>query len=216
MPITVVSMQEAHKPPRANQRMVNTTSHGKATAHLFSPFMLGPIPLYGGQQALNMENAWQYAKVYASLLEADGTPGAKYQAWARAGWSDPKANRYPLGKGKRPLYSLWDGEKLSYVEARKRIYFPLYRDAVLRSGGYDWLKELAGQCEELLLVDFDGYRHRDLGMTLADVLNSERHRMGHAFVLAAMLEHGPAVTPEMVEKASGSVVATVPVQTSLF
>lgn len=216
MLVTVVSMQEANRRLTAGQRAVNTTSHGKETAHLFSPFMLGPVPLYEGQEALNMENAWQYAKVYASLLETDGTPGAKYYAWARAGWASPKANRYPMGKGKRPLYSLWEGEMLSYVAARKRIYFPLYRDAVLKSGGYAWLNERASQCDELLLIDFDGYRHRDLGMSLADVFNSERHRMGHAFVLAAMLEYGPLVTPEMVESAGGSSAPRVPVQTSLF
>jgi hypothetical protein len=207
-------MQEANRRLEPGQHRVNTTSNARETAHLFSPFLLGPVPLYGGYEAANMENAWQYAKVYASLLEPDGTAGDKYFAWARAGWAEPRANRYPMGRGKRPLYSLWEGEKLSYVEARKRVYFPLYRDAVLRSGGYARLTEMASQCEELVLVDFDGYRHRDLGMSLADVFNSEKHRMGHAFVLVAMLEYGPDVTPEKVEAACGN--KPPPQQTSLF
>jgi len=214
MPVTVVSMQECNTRPSAGRRVVNTTSHGKETAHLFSPFLLGPIPLYDGSVAENMENAWQYSKVYASLLERNGSIGEKYETWARAGWSNPKANRYPMGKGKRPLYSLWNGGQLTYVEARKRIYFPLYRDAVIRSGGFTWLKDQVAQCDELLLVDFDGYRHRDLGMTLADVLNSTQHKMGHAFVLAAMLEYGQDVTPDMVEVACG--IKKPPVQSSLF
>ena len=216
MTITVVSMQEAGQRLNAGQVSVNTTSHGRETAHLFSPFMLGPVPLYGGREALNMENAWQYAKVYASLLEADGTVGAKYFAWASAGWANPRANRYPMGKGKRPVCSYWDGEPLSYVEARKRVYFPLYRDAVLRSGGYAWLKERADRCDELLLVDFDGYRHRDLGMSLSDVINSEKHRMGHALVLAAMLEYGPDITPEALETLCGHAAPPAPAQNSLF
>lgn len=216
MTITVVSMQEAGQRLNAGQVSVNTTSHGRETAHLFSPFMLGPGPLYGGREALNMENAWQYAKVYASLLEADGTVGPKYFAWASAGWANPRANRYPMGKGKRPVCSYWDGEPLSYVEARKRVYFPLYRDAVLRSGGYAWLKERADRCDELLLVDFDGYRHRDLGMSLSDVINSEKHRMGHAFVLAAMLEYGPDITPEALETLCGHAAPPAPAQNSLF
>lgn len=37
------------------------------------------------------------------------------------------------------------------------------------------------------LIDFDGYDHYELGMTLKDVLNNSNRSMGHAFVLAAML-----------------------------
>ena len=33
-----------------------------------SPFFLGPIPMYGGLEAKNMENAWQFSKVYTLYL----------------------------------------------------------------------------------------------------------------------------------------------------
>lgn len=214
MRVTVVSPNMAPRHPRPGQRVLNTTSHNKELGTLFSPFYLGPVNLYGGQISQNMENAWQYAKVYASMLEQDGTVGAKYFAWAREGWKNKIAVRYPIRKGAKPLFSLWEGKQLSYVEARKAIYLPLYRDAVVKSGGYQKLVDLGNSCEELVLVDFDGYDHREMGMTYADVLNNERRPMGHAFVLAMMLEMGPRVTLADVEAFSGK--ASTPQQPSLF
>ena len=98
--------------------VVDTTSKGGVWAGL-SPFTLGPCPLYGGRSSLNMENAWQFAKVYKQHATPSGEPTAAYWEWAEKGWADRWAHRYPMGKGAVPLYSLWDGERLSYVEARR-------------------------------------------------------------------------------------------------
>lgn len=201
MRITVVPPADAPRRANPGQVIIDTTSHNKSQGHLFSPFHLGPVPLYDGTVALNMENAWQYAKVYASLLESDGTVGATYFNWAREGWDNPQAVRYPVRKGAKPLFSLWAGEQLSYVEARKALYLPLYRDAVKKSGGYDVLKDLATSHEELVLVDFDAYPHKTAKMSYADVLNNGTRPMGHAFVLAMMLELGPNVDAAAVESA---------------
>lgn len=214
MHITVVSPNEAPRREGPGQRVVNTTSHNKEIGHLFSPFHLGPVNLYAGYKALNMENAWQYAKVYASMLEKDGTVGQVYFDWAKEGWANPQAVRYPVRKGAKPLFSLWDGQQLDYVSARKTIYFPLYRDAVVKSGGYQYLKKLADTCCELVLVDFDGYDHRRQGLSYAGVLDNRTRSMGHAFVLAMMLELGENVTVQQVFDASGTPAA--PEQTSLF
>ena len=214
MRITVVSPNDAPRRAAPGQVVVDTTSHNKKQGHLFSPFHLGPVPLYGETVALNMENAWQYAKVYASMLEADGTVGANYFKWARQGWANPQAVRYPVRKGAKPLFSLWDGEQLSYVEARKAIYVPLYRDAVKKSGGYAVLKELATSHEELVLVDFDAYPHKTAKMSYADVLNNATRPMGHAFVLAMMLELGPDIDAATVESRCN--YRTVPEQASMF
>ena len=40
---------------------------------------------------------------------------------------------------------------------------------------------------ELVLWDFDGYDHHELGMDLKEVLNDPERKMGHAFVLAMIL-----------------------------
>jgi hypothetical protein len=214
MRVTVVSPNTAPRHARPGQLVVNTTSHNRELGTLFSPFYLGPVNLYAGQVSQNMENAWQYAKVYASMLESDGSVGEKYFEWARAGWNNKVANRYPIRKGAKPLFSLWDGKQLSYVEARKAIYLPLYRDAVVKSGGYQKLVDLGKSCEELVLVDFDGYDHRAMEMTYLDVINNPSRPMGHAFVLAMMLDLGPRVTLADIETAAGPAVA--PKQSSLF
>jgi len=41
---------------------------------------------------------------------------------------------------------------------------------------------------DIILADFDAYDHRALGMDYSQVLHNEKKKMGHAFVLAMMLE----------------------------
>ena len=104
------------------------------------------------------------------------------------GWDDSYAHRYPMGKGKIPLYSYWNKEKLSYIEARKRIYIPLYATAVRKTLAFQELFNLFSQGKDIYLQDFDAYNHKKMGMSYLDVVNLESRKMGHAFVLAMMLE----------------------------
>lgn len=167
---------------------INTTSRSTNWSRGLSPFFLGPVSLYGLYVARNVENAWQFAKVYPAHAR-DGEPTQAYFEWANKGWKNSYAHRYPMGKGAKPLYSYWNGQKLSYVEARKRIYAPLYAQAVEKSEAWQQLKDEYEQKGELWLWDFDGYDHRQLGMTYEEVLNHPTKKMGHAFVLAMMLEN---------------------------
>src|SRR5690606_26936942 len=121
--------------------------------------------------------------------DSAGDPSALWFTWARRGWSASRADRYPRGKGARPLYAYWDGEKLGYIEARKRIYIPLYAQAVLRTPQFRELCRRA-ENEHLALFDFDGYRHEGFGMTLAEVVECPEKTMGHAFVLKLLVECG--------------------------
>lgn len=170
--------------------VVNTTSNSwEAWSRGLSPFYLGPVPLYEGAGlpfSKNVENAWQYSKVYADQIGPDGLPTPEYFRWAREGWSALKAVRYPRGKGARPDYSWW-GRRLTYVEARKVIYIPLYARAVLVTPAWAQLLGLYREKGEVTLWDFDGYDHAALGMSLADVVNLADRKMGHAFVLAHLL-----------------------------
>ena len=173
--------------------VVDTTSKGGVWAGL-SPFTLGPCPLYGGRSSLNMENAWQFAKVYQQHATPDGDHTGAYWEWAEKGWADRWAHRYPMGKGAVPLYSLWDGECLSYVEARRRIYAPLYAQAVVKSRSF---LELSALCSThhgvVALRDFDGYDHDRLGVSLSQVLHDPKRKMGHAFVIKALLTNDPVL-----------------------
>lgn len=46
--------------------------------------MLPGGALYGGYEAVNMENAWQFAKLYAQHADEQGRPTARYWKWARS------------------------------------------------------------------------------------------------------------------------------------
>lgn len=168
---------------------INTTSRSTTWSRSLSPFFCGPVELYGGYESVNVENAWQFSKVYEYYLEEDGSVGERYFQWAADGWNDPKAHRYPMGKGMAtPLYSYWDYQKLTYVEARKNIYIPLYAKAVQETSAFGKLKKLHEEGEDLYLWDFDGYDHKALGLTYDEVINNPDRKMGHAFVLGMLLE----------------------------
>jgi hypothetical protein len=163
-----------------------------------SPFKIGPCRLYtddvGSYRSLNMENGWQYSKVYEEHWDADnGMPTPDYWIWAMDGWNNPKAVRYPMGKGRKPVGSWWRNKLLDYVTARKTIYAPLYIEAVAKTKAWKHLKANFENHENIVLLDYDAYDHHSKGMTLTEVLNNPDRKMGHAFVLAMMLTKDPAI-----------------------
>lgn len=165
-----------------------TVSRSTTWSKGLSPFFLGPVECYGGLSAMQVENAWQYAKVYKMHVDADGNPTDQYFTWRDYGWKKEKADRYPAGKGMKPEYSWWDGQKLSYVEARRKVYIPIYAKAVAKSRAYEMLKTIYDAKGAVTLWDFDGYDHRKRGMTYQQVVDNPNLKCGHAFVLAMMLE----------------------------
>ena len=183
MPVKVIGPKD-----KCDTSYINTTSRSNNWSKGLSPFFLGPIPLYGNREAKNMENAWQFAKVYQGHVDTEGNLLPSYWEWAEAGWANKKAHRYPMPKGIKPLYSLWDGEKLGYVEARKCIYIPLYANAVLKTEAFTHLKQTYEAFGEITLWDFDGYDYLNMGITLKQVANDPNRKMGHAFVLAMLLD----------------------------
>lgn len=169
-----------------NYRVINTTSRSTTRSKELSPFILGPVTLYGNYTAKKVENGWQYSKCYPEHVDAQGNPTENYFEWATKGWSQSRAERYPMGKGTIPLYSYWNGLKLSYVEARKNIFVPLYSQAVLKTEAFKILKNIAEK-EDIALWDFDVYDHIKLNMSLKDVINCEDKTMGHGFILYSLL-----------------------------
>lgn len=186
MTIYVASFKEFIPPDTI---LVNTTSRSLIWSKGLSPFFLGPVKLYGSHEALNVENGWQFSKIYEKHTGPDGEPNDQYWEWAKRGWADSYAHRYPMGKGAIPLYSYWDGKHLSYIEARKEIYIPLYAKAVKQSEAFAKLQELTNLGKDIYLTDFDAFNHKVMGMSYEDVINDPSRKMGHAFVLAMMLDH---------------------------
>ena len=184
MPVRVCGPRERHV-----KDYILTVSRAAGWQRGLSPFFLGPCPLYDIWVSRNMENGWQYSKVYQKYADDKGDPTEDYFVWAQYGWNKRTADRYPMGKGAKPLYSYWDGQKLGYIDARKKIYCPLYATAVESTDAYKTLRELYDTGKELWLWDYDGYDHVALGMSYNDVLHCETRKMGHAFVLAMMLDN---------------------------
>ena len=177
-----------HPDPPAGATLINTTSRSDDWSRGLSPFYVGPVDLYGNYRSINVENAWQYSKVYEYYLEEDGSVGERYFKWAQDGWNSMRAQRYPMGKGAKPLFSYWDGQQFGYIEARKAIYIPLYSQAVQKTFAFKKLKKMHEAGETLYLWDFDGYDHKTLGMSYEDVINNPNKSLGHAFVIGMLLE----------------------------
>lgn len=173
--------------------LIDVTSRNKdAVIKTLSPFFAGPVKCYDGLVSKNVENAWQYSKVYQKHADESGNPTGSYFDWRNYGFAKSFADRYPMGKGVVPLYSFWKTEngyeKLDYIEARKKIYIPLYAKAAIATQGYAKLSELLREGKNLALVDFDGYRNNALNMTMKDVINDSKRKMGHAFVIKMLLD----------------------------
>uniref|UniRef100_A0A6M3KUJ4 Uncharacterized protein n=1 Tax=viral metagenome TaxID=1070528 RepID=A0A6M3KUJ4_9ZZZZ len=181
---TIPELVEGKKPV-----VIDTTSSSGDFREL-SPFILR-VP-YRGQSVI-FENLWQYSKVYKKqTLAIDGYPDASWYKWSEQGMAQDRAVRYPVGKGAIPEYSFWDDEKLGYIEARKRIYAPIYAENVENMGGYSRLKVLYAQCckdgRELILLDYDAPRNfATEGLSVLQAINNPKQKMGHAFVLIMML-----------------------------
>lgn len=170
-----------------------------------SPFYLGPIECYDGLVCKRFERAWQCAKVFPWMVDANGNPNAAYFAWrdeqwARDGFDSKLEIRYPAGGAetvRHTLYQWWkvDGEfkKLNYIEGRKNIYLPLYAKAVVKTEAYRRLCRMRDEGKNILIVDYDGYnryseRFARFGFTYNDVIHCPILKMGHGFVLAMLLE----------------------------
>lgn len=202
MAVKVVSYREMNNYDVKHK--INTTSRSTDWGKGLSPFILGPVNTYGGMVANNVENAWQFSKVYSEHLHPDGTINfAEYIRWRNNGWRNRYAHRYPMGKGQKPAFALWkkpngDYEQLDYIESRKKIYAPIYAQGVLKSTAWKKLKDLYESGDDFVLIDFDGYDYVAEGKTLIEVINDPTRKMGHAFVLAMLLEY-----PELRKRYGG-------------
>lgn len=176
--------------PQKNYIEINTTTKSNNWSKGLSPMLVGMIFSDNGI-ARNMENFWQYAKVYEHQVDSNQNPLPEYFEWKNKGYNKEWADRYPAGKGAIPLYTWYCGEKLGYIEARKKLYLKYYQDAVIHTEAFKILKETWLNCKkdntDIILLDFDAYNHRKLNYTWEDILNDEKRKMGHAFILAKIL-----------------------------
>lgn len=166
--------------------------------------------MYPGRRPLEatiFENAWQYMKLYSARADEAGMPTPSHARWMLEGIGAADPRRFPMGRGAKPLCSVWRNRLLGYVEARIRIYVSLYVEAICRNANareaYQSLRAVYARVSaaggELALYDYDGYDHVKAGASLAAVMSNPNRKMGHAFVLACLLE---GILPEVVREAA--------------
>lgn len=137
-----------------------------------SPFFVGPIVSPDGITAHIFEHYWQASKVFPCHLDDKGNIKDEYWKWREDWFKKPKvtdktASRRPhslLGYNDSDcLFSVYFNngtwERLSYVEARKKIYISDYAKYVVKTDAFKWLKSLYEQGKKIAIVDFDGYNY---------------------------------------------------------
>lgn len=148
-----------------------------------SPYgSIGPYALKDKHGRI-MENIWQFSKVYVSVpqthekfsrwdntviwqhpaerhINEDGSLTKEYWRWRQKGFKCQYAVRYPVGMKHRKTcqYLLKDNsdEKLTYIEARKRLYLPVYVHLARQQPQYYELLQRLSQGENLLIIEVDG------------------------------------------------------------
>ncbi len=177
-----------HPRPK-NAIIIDCTSNSKTDGKWFSPFFLGPMPLYDGYVARSIENGYQFCKVYTEYADFENNPTPEYWEWAQKGWNNPKPIKYPLGAWVPHLYHLWKGRRLNRLEAQNEIFVPAYVDLVSKTPTFTKLKALYERTNKnIVLVDYEGFDHRFLGLNWGDVLNHPHYPIGQGFVLCMLLE----------------------------
>lgn len=172
-----------------NAIVLDVTSRSGNWGKNFSPFIVGPVSLYDEYWSYNIENAYQYSKVYEEYLDTNGNPSSAYWEWAKKGWLNPKPNKYPVGAWNKHVYHWWDGKKLSNLEAQNQIFLYLYKKAIIKTSAFQRLKELYESTDkDIILLDFEGYNHRYLESSWDQVTNDANRPVGQAFALCMILE----------------------------
>lgn len=179
-------------------RILDVTSHGEGRGKQLSPFFLGPCEVPGLGFAKRMENLWQFSKVYPQHIGADGNPNGAWRAWAQAGFQNDRAQRFPMGRGAKPSFLFWHGEKLDYVEAKKKVYFPVYRDLAKARSVFSVVDQAVSEGVSVDIYDFDTYPLDSPATTFYETLNNPNKSTGHGFIVGMMLVYGRDVTPEII------------------
>lgn len=167
---------------------MDVTSRSMTWGKHFSPFNLGPVDLYDGHWAYNIENAFQFSKVYPECSTVDELPAQHYWEWAKKGWESPRPNKYPYGAWTKHLYHWCDHKKLTNLEAQNQIFLPIFKKAVTKTTAYQRLKEMYETGRYIFLVDFEGYDHRFLEQSWDQAVNNPDRPVGQAFALCMLLE----------------------------
>lgn len=195
-------------------------STGKKPYSDLSPFNLGPVvDKTTNLKSENFENFWQFQKVYQKVVKVnqkksiqgkkvtiwqhpeelhvkDSNPNENWVQWRDKGFQNKFPIRRPNGTRKNglPLYSYYNGKKLSYIEARKIIYIPFYKELARETQVYKDILQMLRDGKNIMLIDLDGpnvkeYPNgREVDLELLKKLEQdEKIIYGHGYVCASAL-----------------------------
>lgn len=151
-------------------------------------------------------------------IDADGKFTPEFWNWRLTGKNNPQPVRAPVGWKhlKNCLFSLEKDEpisetnpKLDYIESRKKIYVPIYMEAVVKEPKFWELRQRWLNGENLLIIEVDGPHQESLSYyqetygvgpnfiekdsveateeNLTILRNDPKHPYGHGFCLAETL-----------------------------
>jgi len=154
---------------------------------------------------------WSWPSEYHLV---NNEPNDNYWRWRNAGKNNKYPVRNPVGWNhmKTCAFSLEKDEpisesnpRLDYIESRKRIYLPIYYEAVTKSPRFHELKNRLLNGENLLIIEIDGPHQESLNyykqkwnvsddfiennsvqvteQNLAILLNDPKHPFGHGYCL---------------------------------
>ncbi len=164
-----------------------------STYHELSPMLLGPVHDENGERyALNIEDGWQCSKVWPFHRNRGGDWLRMWNKWSENGRFSGLALRH-RGRGP-PLFSLYMGDEMDYVTARKRMYCEWMRQLAVEKEHFKDLRARYLRGENLILLDYDGLRREDpnenVDLTrerLKELVNDSSRPFGHGLVLAALI-----------------------------
>jgi hypothetical protein len=181
--------------------------------------LLGPVYTYKIEKkyikwdiyGLNIEDCWQCSKVYPAHLEnIDHTKSNKWlknwEQYSKIGRFSNEARRHRIPKGKWidkmqqithknkniPLFSYFEGEKLSYIQARKKMYMLWYEQLCKKQNTFLDLYHRHLNGENFILFDYDGLQHDKYNFDinkelLIKLIDNNNIPFGHGLVLACCL-----------------------------
>lgn len=144
-------------------------------------------------------------------VDENGVPNETWKKWHNDLCNNEYAVRYPAGfkNKKNTLYSWKDDRKLSYIEARKEIYAPLYIELVQNEAKFKELMKMVEDGKNILIVEVDGPHQESLDYYIETygvgndfivdhtikvtkknfsiMLYDEKHSFGHGYCLAMAL-----------------------------
>ena len=191
-------------PDIAERVVINLTSRNPdfTFSSQVSPFYVGPVTGPDGATADSLEVFWQVGKVFPHHDTA-GQPNEAYFKY-RDGMYGKRRGEIPKPVMRHPYHSFgyeaddmlywayWNGEKgeydrLSYLEARKKVYIPEYAKLVADSDALRWMRSLLQEGKKICLMDFDGFNYYE------EEAMKVRYR---AYVLKSKKEKRPIVKSE--------------------